>query len=143
MPGVTDLEFYVDAVLSGGPLDLGAGAEPDRIESVLGSAFIDARQPNSLRRDYGLLEFFFTRDGDGWLAQGVSIQVHRLVHAPAEELVPLPLRTSYGAFSPFLTFEALQAALAERIGEPDFLVAHEFPGSLAYQVAHTPRRSPC
>lgn len=111
--GVTALEFYADAVLTGRVLAIGPGSSPLDVEQALGPGYIDDRQKKVLRRDYGLVEVHFDRSGESWLCFGLTIQVHRLAYQLPTN-VPLPLSQAYGDFDSYLAFEELKQATVRR-----------------------------
>ncbi|MEU7373518.1 hypothetical protein [Streptomyces albidoflavus] len=134
----SDLDFYAHVATRGEVLGAGIGARPARWEAALGTGFLDIEEADLLRRDHGLVELSFQRDGDAWLCFGVSLQVHRLSQDTESE-VPASLRDVYGEFAPSVRFEQLTDAIA-RLGhsvepEPDAagtsvgIHRHRVPGS--------------
>jgi hypothetical protein len=107
---VTELAFYATALTTGTVLGLGIGSGADEVERILGSDFLDDPGRDTLRRDYGLVEFGFERD-HGWTCRVISIQVHRLA-CHEEDAVPAALREKYGSFAAYLPYENLAPALA-------------------------------
>jgi hypothetical protein len=112
---VTGLEFYTDAILSSRVLDVGPGSAANEVEQALGPVYIDDARKKTMRRDYGLVEAHFSRQENSWICFGLTIQVHRLAESSAE-IVPAPLRESYGQFDRFLDSRRLMKAVEERHG---------------------------
>ncbi|MCF2529829.1 hypothetical protein [Yinghuangia soli] len=91
-----EIDFYVAAVCSRTVLGVGAGAQPADVAAVLGDSYLDDRSRRRLRRDYGLVEFFFEFEpATDWRCRGFSVQVHRLDHGD-ESIVPEAVREAYG-----------------------------------------------
>jgi hypothetical protein len=95
---VSYLSLLVEACLTGLVHGLGPGCLPDDVEQALGPGYLDDwdKKRRYLRRDYGLLEFHFTR-ADGWTCRTLGLQVHRLA-ADAAGLVPAAIERAYGPF---------------------------------------------
>ncbi|HTU76728.1 MAG TPA: hypothetical protein VMG38_24700 [Trebonia sp.] len=100
--------FLVDVIASGSVLGMGVGDTPDQVAGRLGDSFLEDKTRSSMRRDYGLVEFFWSRmSGRGpWLSAGFTVQVHRLATEPA-------LRDGrWGRLGPRVPFAALRSDLA-------------------------------
>lgn len=107
-----DVDFYALAATERSVLGVSVGSTLHEVEQVFGLHFLDDRQRNALRRDYGLLEFAFHWDSR-WTCRSISIQVHRLAWE-ADDVIPAVLRNEFGEFSPRVEMETLNRAIAER-----------------------------
>ena len=98
-------------------LDTHPGMTPQEVEVVLGAGFVEDINKNKkmMRRDYGLIEFTFSRD-NGWVCITISIQLHRLAYHGAS-IVPNALQAAYGPFPERVRFEDLKNALQASGGE--------------------------
>ncbi|MBO3752717.1 hypothetical protein J5X84_42275 [Streptosporangiaceae bacterium NEAU-GS5] len=108
--GLSYLDFYAQVIVDRAVLGLGMGVSPDDVAERLGDEYLDDRQRDRLRRDYGIVEFAFAR-ASGWSCGGISLQVHRLAHSQ-DRIVPLPLIEKFGKFPPLTSFVELGSALA-------------------------------
>ena len=54
----TDLDFFVDVVVSGAVLGVGLIDSPDGVAHAIGTDFVEDCGRAVMRRDYGLVEFF-------------------------------------------------------------------------------------
>lgn len=110
------MDFFIDVIVSGSVAGVGLADSPEAVAQVLGSDFTEEVARMRLRRDYGLVEFFWERSPgpDRWHAAGFALQVHRLASGAdvIEELV-----RRYGRFGLRLPFARLNAELA-RLGYP-------------------------
>ena len=108
---MTALDFFVDVVTSGEVLGAGAGDAPDEVARALGTGYVEDVRRTTLRRDYGLIEFSWTRPGGdtAWRPGGFVVQIHRLTSSP----VTGPF-DRYGPFGQRLRFDDLVRALAAR-----------------------------
>ncbi|NGM12392.1 hypothetical protein ENC19_06780 [Verrucosispora sp. CWR15] len=77
---MADLDFFVDVVVSGAVLGVGLIDSPDGVAHAIGTDFVEDRGRAVMRRDYGLVEFFWARrsGSDPWHATGFTVHVHRL-----------------------------------------------------------------
>jgi hypothetical protein len=107
---VTDLDLYVDALVSGQVLGVAAGATDGEVARALGADFLDDVGKKRMRRDYGLVELYFQREGGEWRCAGITLQVHRLTEVGVD-MVPAPLAARYGAFRPVVPFAAVADAV--------------------------------
>ncbi|WP_214109242.1 hypothetical protein [Acrocarpospora catenulata] len=110
---MADLDFFIDVVVSGAVLGVGLSESPHDVTCTLGSDYLEDRSHGRMRRDYGLVEFFWERrsESDPWLATGFTVQTHRLESVEvAEELI-----RRYGLLDRQLRFAQLNAEL-ERLG---------------------------
>jgi len=108
VPEEGDRSFLVDVVATGSILGMGVGDTPDQVAGRLGDSFLEDKTRSSMRRDYGLVEFFWSRmSGRGpWLSAGFTVQVHRLATDPG-------LRDGrWGRLGPRVPFASLRAELA-------------------------------
>jgi hypothetical protein len=130
---LTDLDFYVDALISGRIHNVGPGSTPEEVEGALGGDFVDDARKRWMRRDFGLVEFHFNSVQSTWVCFGFSIQIHRLVKS-GYDIVPAALRYRYGSFgiSPRLGRLA-EAVAAKRGGD---LVLEEVSGEFARYHLH-------
>lgn len=112
---MTGTDFYVDALLSGLVCGVGPGSTADEIEGALGREYVDDARKQRMRRDYGLVEFYFDRVKQAWICVGYAIQVHRLLDADPE-IVPSALADRYSAFATTLGVESLAEAVGAKGG---------------------------
>jgi hypothetical protein len=105
--------FFVDLVVSGAVLGVGLADTPEAVAAVLGEDFVEDSERTVLRRDYGLVEFSWSRPSAAqpWLAAGFTVQAHRLGHVDVID----ELADRYGRFGRRLPFAALGEALG-RLG---------------------------
>ncbi|GIF49821.1 hypothetical protein DFJ67_0146 [Asanoa ferruginea] len=108
---VVGLEFFVDVVVSGTVLGVGLEESPDEVADVLGSDFAENRDRAGLLRDYGLVEFVWTRHPGSrtWQANGFTVQAHRLGSVTFNQA----LVDRYGEFGRRLSFRELDAAVGD------------------------------
>jgi hypothetical protein len=90
---------------------MGVGDSPEQVAGRLGDGFLEDTTRSTMRRDYGIVEFFWSRrtNRDPWLSAGFAVQVHRLATAP--EVADGP----WGRLGRRVRFAALRAAL-DRMG---------------------------
>ena len=112
---MTGIDFYLDALLSGLVCGVGPGSTADEIESALGREFVDDVRKQRMRRDYGLVEFYFDRVKQAWICVGSTIQVHRLLDVDSE-IVPSALADRYSAFATTLGVEFLAETVSAKGG---------------------------
>lgn len=110
---MTDLDFYLDALLSGQVLGVAVGVTADEVERALGDDFVDDVRKKRMRRDYGLVELYFHGVDGEWTCSGSTIQVHRLAETGADA-VPATITGRYGEFRPVVRFAELADALRAR-----------------------------
>ncbi|WP_424888226.1 hypothetical protein [Streptomyces sp. XH2] len=109
------LAFYMGVVTTGTVLGARPADTPDRVAAVLGPDFAEnSPDDTNMWRDYGLAEFFWTRESAGhpWQGHHFSLQVHRLAHGG--KVVDDAVRARYGRFARRLRFEKLQRLLERR-----------------------------
>jgi hypothetical protein len=77
---VAGLDFFVDVVASGAVLGVGLTDPPEMVLRVLGDGYVEDERPTTLRRDFGLVEFFWNRRSRSqpWYPSGFAVQVYRL-----------------------------------------------------------------
>lgn len=111
MPAVAEGNFLIDVVASGSVLGVGTGDTPEQVAGRLGDGFQQDTTRLTMRRDYGLVEFFWGRRSsrDPWLSAGFAMQVHRLALDPALRDGP------WGHLGPRVPFAGLRADLG-RLG---------------------------
>jgi hypothetical protein len=111
VPAVDERKFLIDVVASGSVLGVGMGDTPDQVAERLGGGFLEDTTRLTMRRDYGLVEFFWSRRSrrDPWLSAGFAVQVHRLAVDPALRDGP------WGTLGPRVPFAGLRADLT-RLG---------------------------
>jgi hypothetical protein len=85
VPAADEGDFLVDVIASGSIFGMGMGDTPDQVAGRLGDRFLEDTTRLTMRRDYGLVEFFWSRRSaaDPWLSAGFTVQVHRLAADPA------------------------------------------------------------
>lgn len=101
-------QFLVEVLKSGAVQGLGLDAQPDAWEAMLGSGYVDDVRKGRMRRDYGLVELSFFKEGDIWQCFEVSLQVHRLAMG-IPDVVPDSLIEEYGKLESRVRFSDLQA----------------------------------
>jgi hypothetical protein len=103
--------FLIDVVATGSVLGVGMGDTPDQVAQRLGGRFLEDSTRLTMRRDYGLVDFFWSRRSgrDPWLSAGFAVQVHRLALDPALRDGP------WGHLAPRVPFAGLRANLT-RLG---------------------------
>jgi hypothetical protein len=111
VPAVDERNFLIDVVATGSVLGVGMGDAPEQMALRLGDGFLQDTTRLTMRRDYGLVEFFWSRRSgrDPWLSAGFAVQVHRLALDPALRDGP------WGQLGPRVPFAGLRAGLA-RLG---------------------------
>jgi hypothetical protein len=111
VPVAGELNILIDVIASGSVLGLGVGDTPDQVAGRLGDAFLEDATRSTMRRDYGLIEFFWRRGaaGDPWMSAGFTVKVHRL--AVKRDLADGP----WARLGPRVPFAGLSAELA-RLG---------------------------
>ncbi|MFB9237706.1 hypothetical protein ACFFWC_19455 [Plantactinospora siamensis] len=104
------LEFFVDVVVTGAVLGVGLADSPEQVTRVLGEDFVDDAAGTRLRRDYGLVEFFWSRPKGTpeWRAAGFTVAAHRLPWVG----IAGPLLDRYGQFGDRLPFDRLRERLS-------------------------------
>ncbi|WFE47692.1 hypothetical protein [Verrucosispora sp. WMMD1129] len=110
---MADLDIFVDVIVSGAVVGVGLIDSPDGVAHAIGTDFVEDCGHAVMRRDYGLVEFFWARrsGSDPWHATGFTVQVHRLASLD----VTGSLIRRYGPFGRHLGFARLNAEL-ERLG---------------------------
>ncbi|MFF7442999.1 hypothetical protein [Streptomyces sp. NPDC008122] len=106
----------MDVVTSGTVLGAKPTDSPDQVSAIMGSDFAEnSLDDHSMWRDYGLVEFFWTRESPDhpWEGHHFALQVHRLSYA-GSSLVNKSIRERYGRFGRHLRFDKLQQLLANR-----------------------------
>jgi hypothetical protein len=144
MPPVGDRSFLVDVIASGSVLGMGVGDTPEQVAGRLGDSFLEDKTRSSMRRDYGLVEFFWSRMSSRgpWLSAGFTVQVHRLATDPG-------LRDGrWARLGPRVPFASLRADLAPlgfqcaeitvQADRPDWRRYWHAEALIAIQVARTP-----
>jgi hypothetical protein len=144
VPAVGERGFLLDVIAAGSVLGLGVGDTPDQVAGRLGDVFLEDKTRSSMRRDYGLVEFFWSRRSaeDPWLSAGFTVQVHRL--GTGQRVADGPWRR----LGPRVPWAGLRADLA-RLGiqcteitadadRPDWRRYWHADALVAIQVARTP-----
>lgn len=109
------LAFYIDVIASGTVLGAKPTDSPDQVTAILGSDFAE-NSPGGLSmwRDYGMAEFFWTRESRDrpWQGHHFTLQVHRLSWSGGA--VNEVIRERYGRFDRHLGFGRLQRLAIRR-----------------------------
>ena len=94
-------------------MGVGLADTPETVARVLSEGFVEDRGRATLRRDYGLIEFFWSRrsGSEPWYPGGFSVQAHRLPDVDVGD----GLVDRYGRFGGRLGFARLREELA-RLG---------------------------
>jgi hypothetical protein len=144
MPAVGQRDFLLDVIAAGSVLGMGVGDTPDQVAGRLGDVFMEDTTRSSMRRDYGLVEFFWSRRtaSDPWLSAGFTVQVHRL--ATGQGVMDGPWRR----LAPRIPFKGLRADLAgvgiqcteitAEADRPDWRRYWHTEALICVQVARTP-----
>jgi hypothetical protein len=111
---VNYLDFLSVALVDGFALGVGLGATPTDVEAAWGKGFIDDlhKRGRIMRRDYGLAEFTFRKDGD-WICSGIGVQVHRLAEN-GNSIVPAAVLDIYHQFPATVSFRELDLVVQGR-----------------------------
>ncbi|MEV0781255.1 hypothetical protein [Streptomyces sp. NPDC050428] len=107
---MNDLEFYANGVIRNNVAGVRLEAGPTEWEAALGNDFIDVVEKSDMRRDYGLMEIFFTRT-EAWECTGLTFQLHRLAWG-TDGMIPHTLSERYGEFSQHVPFEKIRSLLS-------------------------------
>ncbi|MCD9144951.1 hypothetical protein [Streptomyces albireticuli] len=113
------LAFYMDVVASGTVLGAKPTDSPDQVAKALGPDFAEnSFDEHSMWRDYGMVEFFWSRASadQSWAGHHFTLQVRRLAGSGGK-IVNQSIRDRYGRFDRRLRFEKLRRLL-ERRGTP-------------------------
>lgn len=100
--------FLLEVLGLGTVQRLGLDAKPEAWEAKLGSEYVDDLRKGRMRRDYGLVELSFFKEGEIWQCFEVSLQIHRLA-TDFSRIVPSSLIEEYGPFESRIKFSDLQA----------------------------------
>ncbi|MFE9693708.1 hypothetical protein [Micromonospora sp. NPDC005806] len=103
---VAGLGFFVDVVAGGAVAGIGSGDDLGTVAARLGENYVDDRDGNALRRDYGLVEFYWdwSTAADRWTLTGFQVEVYRLAYGRD---VPARLGERY-QFASRVSFERLR-----------------------------------
>jgi hypothetical protein len=114
---VGGLDFFIEVMVTGAVCAVGVDSSPEAVARALGEGFVEDRDRRQLRRDYGLVEFFWHRrsGADDWEPAGFTVQAHRLTSADQPDLVAGELVRRYGEFDRRLPFAVLDGEL-RRLG---------------------------
>ncbi len=89
------VEFFADVVTTGEVLGVDGWLTPEIVTEVFGVAGAENTRPGSLDRDYGLVEFSWTRFADGpWCGLGFSVRADPIVANAAIEARYGPVRVA-------------------------------------------------
>jgi len=109
------LEFAADAIVSGTVLGIDVSWSPDQVAKVMGEHFGVGHWRGSMRRDYGVVEFFWEgSDRQGWQGHHFTIQIHRLTVNQTRKRLNKAIKKRYGSFDSTLLFTELESILRER-----------------------------
>lgn len=99
--------FFVDVVAGGAVAGICSGDDLDTVAARLGENYIDDRDGHALRRDYGLVEFYWdwSTAAATWTLTGFQVEVHRLAYGRD---VPARLGERY-QFASRVPFERLRS----------------------------------
>ncbi|MGW2491423.1 hypothetical protein ACWCV9_29965 [Streptomyces sp. NPDC001606] len=106
----------MDVITSGTVLGAKPTDSPDKVSAILGSDFAEnSLDDYSMWRDYGLAEFFWSRESPDhpWEGHHFTLQVHRL-SLGGSSIVNKVIRERYGRFDRHLRFDKLQRLLSNR-----------------------------
>ncbi|WP_371790085.1 hypothetical protein OG285_03075 [Streptomyces sp. NBC_01471] len=131
---MSDMGFYVDAMMRNAVLGIPMGAPPEAWEAELGGEFLDDVRKSRMRRDYGLIEIAFIRNSGVWESVTASVQIHRLARG-LEDVVPAPLTHAFGAFSECVWFDPFRVELEARGGRLVEVVDSSGRGATEYREA--------
>ncbi|WP_404954790.1 hypothetical protein [Streptomyces sp. 147326] len=130
---MTGIEFLVSFLRTGRLHGIGIGSTLDEVDRAVRHRFVDVVDEGgeSLRRDYGFVEFSFN-PGDEWVMSGGSIELHRLASGP--DMAGEWARTMGVEFPRHVSWEAVREELAHVPGAPELTVGDQ-GGFLEYRAA--------
>ncbi|GHF56601.1 hypothetical protein GCM10010218_42420 [Streptomyces mashuensis] len=134
------LAFFLDVVTTGTVLGAGPADGPGRVSDALGADFAEnCFGRTAMTRDYGLPEFYWTRESPDapWEGHHFTVQVHRLAYG-RRGAAGAVLHERYGRFPRRLPFEKL-ARMLERRGTPLVEVAEDPANAPYYRRFWQPR----
>lgn len=137
IPGMpAGLGFFVDVVASGAVAGIGSGDDLDTVVARLGENYMDEHNSRALRRDYGLVEFYWdwSTAADRWTLTGFQVEVHRLALGSD---VPARLGERF-QFASRVPFEWLRTGV-ERLGLyfEEITTEADLPGYRRFWCAET------
>ncbi|MEZ0065304.1 hypothetical protein ABIA32_001300 [Streptacidiphilus sp. MAP12-20] len=129
-------DLIAEMVASGRIRGIGFGSPVADVESAFPLDCVDDEDDEglSLRRDYGLVEFFFN-GGPEWVVVGASVEVHRLATDPA---LQEEWRRIQGVdFPEYLTWEDVERSLSRLPVAPGLRVSRDQTGYVEYRSIDT------
>lgn len=129
---VTGIEFLASFLRTGRLHGIGIGSTLGEVDRAIRHRFVDvvAEEGESLRRDYGFVEFYFN-PGDEWVMSGGSIELHRL--ASGWDMAKEWARTMGVEFPRHVAWEDVRDELARVPGAPEPKVSDQ-GGFLEYRA---------
>jgi hypothetical protein len=143
---VAERNFLIDVIASGSVLGLGVGDTPDQVAGRLGDTFLEDATRLTMRRDYGLVEFFWGRRSitDPWISAGFTVQVHRLAtdrSLPQGRWARMGPRVPFADLSTELTRLGIHCAeITAEADRPEWRRYWHADALVSIQVARTPWR---
>ncbi|WP_327417275.1 hypothetical protein [Streptomyces sp. NBC_01233] len=130
---MTGIEFLASFLRTGRLHGIGIGSTLGEVDRAFRHRFVDVigEGGESLRRDYGFVEFCFN-PGDAWVMSGGSIELHRL--ASGQDMATEWARATGVEFPRHVAWEDVREELARVPGAPELTVTDQ-GGFLEYRAA--------
>ncbi|WP_328961037.1 hypothetical protein [Streptomyces virginiae] len=130
---VTGIDFLASILRTGRLHGIGIGSTLGEVDRAIRHRFVDVvdEEGESLRRDYGFVEFYFNRY-DGWVMSGGSIELHRL--ASGQDMAKEWARTMGVEFPRHVAWADVREELGRVPGAPELKVGDQ-GGFLEYRAA--------
>ncbi|MGW6980198.1 hypothetical protein ACWGE1_12210 [Streptomyces sp. NPDC054932] len=130
---VTGIDFLASFLRTGRLHGIGIGSTLGEVDRAIRHRFVDVvdEEGESLRRDYGFVEFYFN-PGDEWVMSGGSIELHRL--ASGRGMAREWARTTGVGFPRHVAWADVREELGRVPGAPELTVGDQ-GGFLEYRAA--------
>ncbi|WP_405832674.1 MULTISPECIES: hypothetical protein [unclassified Streptomyces] len=130
---MTAVEYLASFIATGRLHGIGIGSTLGEVDRALRHRFVDVVDEGgeSLRRDYGFVEFYFN-PGEEWVMSGGSVELHRL--SSGHGMAKTWARTTGVQFPRHLAWAEVREALAGLPGAPVFDVTDQ-GGFLEHRAA--------
>lgn len=131
---MTTLGLLVDVVISGSVLGVKPGDPITRVDALFGPRFVEEGGRGTLRRDYGIVEFYLERtDEAAWILAAVSIQVNRIVHLGGYP-IPDVIDERYGPLETAVALQDFFVELGSRAPARELRVRRVMSQDVTYSV---------
>ncbi|MFD7394742.1 hypothetical protein ACFV60_06840 [Streptomyces virginiae] len=129
---MTGIDFLASFLRTGRLHGIGIGSTLGEVDRAIRHRFVDVvdEAGESLRRDYGFVEFYFN-PGDEWVMSGGSIELHRLASGP--DLAREWARTTGVEFPRHIAWADVREELGRVPGAPELTVGDQ-GGFLEYRA---------